>query len=412
MSTNFRDSHPKMVQLNADIERDRKDLDLYRRQQRAQVESARQTTRLKMENVSNSIAEWEDRVKNANYWIAESDRLRINVGRAQGQYDYLVNLMQNVKIGGKLDQETISIYDHASEAKTSHSAEISSIKTAVTLGLILGLGFIAWLTFRDQKFGSIFEVNERLGVAVIAQVPELPGLKGHLPLPEQGADAHTYAESYRCLRSALIFFGGETGRPRLLLVTSALPDEGKSTIAANLAYALAQGGARVLLVDADLRRGALHKLLGLRQEPGLSNLLQEPSDPDQAFQTNSLPNLAFLACGPRITNPGDRFLGPTLDQLLVRWRAQFDYVIIDSSPIFAADDATALAPKMDGTLLVVRNRYSNARQVRSALDMLGQRGARVLGVVFNRADASSHDYDYYKYANYYPAVGAPAPKTG
>ncbi len=163
-------------------------------------------------------------------------------------------------------------------------------------------------------------------------------------------------------------FQAETGRPRLLLVTSALPDEGKSTIAANLAYTLAQGGARVLLVDADLRRGALHKLLGLKQEPGLSHLLQHASDGDRVFQTNSLPNLAFLACGSRMNNPGDRFLGAALDKLLVRWRAEFDYVIIDSSPIFAADDASTLAPKMDDACLVVRSRFSNARQVRERLN--------------------------------------------
>ncbi len=96
-----------MVRLNADIERDRKDLELYRHQTKGQTEAARQTTRLKIENVRSSIAEWEARVIEANYWIAESDRLRINVQRAQGQYDELVGIMQNVKISGKIDQKLL-----------------------------------------------------------------------------------------------------------------------------------------------------------------------------------------------------------------------------------------------------------------------------------------------------------------
>jgi capsular exopolysaccharide synthesis family protein len=412
LSTNLRPMHPKMVQLNADIERDEKEVALYRQQSRDQLASSRETTRLKMENVQNSIKEWEARVVEANSRIADAERLKINVQRAQGEYDQLATLVQNVKISRNIDQEDLAILEHASPAVRSHNADKKSLESAVVGGLALGLGFIALLAIRDEKFGSVHEVNEKLGDAVIAQVPELPGLNGKLPLLENGGPSHIYAESYRCLRSALLFLASEAERPRLLLITSALPDEGKSTVAANLARTLALGGARVLLVDADLRRGHLHHLLGLEQQPGLSHLLSVPADADKVFQTNSLPNLWFIGCGERLNNPGDQFLGPALDQLLSRWRSQFDYVLVDSSPIFAADDATTLAPKMDGTLLVIRSRFSSARQVRGALDMLYQRRARVLGVVFNRADATSRSYDYYKYASYHPGADSAVAKTG
>jgi polysaccharide biosynthesis transport protein len=412
LSTNLREMHPRMVQLKADIERDEKELDLYRRQRSEQVASTRETTRLKIENVQNSIKEWEARVVEANMLIAEAERLKINVQRAQGQYDQLAALVQNVNISRNIDQEDLAILEHASPAIRSNSAQKKSMESAVVAGLAIGLGFIALLAFRDERFGSVIEVNEKLGDAVIAQVPEFPELNGKLPSLENGDPSHMYAESYRCLRSALLFLAAEADRPRLLLVTSALPDEGKSTVAANLARTLALGGARVLLVDADLRRGRLHNLLGLEQEPGLAHLLNCPADADKVLQTNSLPNLWFIACGTRLNNPGDQFLGPALDQLLSRWRSQFDYVLIDTSPIFAADDATTLAPKVDGTLLVVRSQFSSARQVRGALDMLCQRRARVLGVVFNRARASSRSYDYYKYAKYYPVADAAPVKTG
>jgi capsular exopolysaccharide synthesis family protein len=274
-------------------------------------------------------------------------------------------------------------------------------------GLALGLAFIALLTIRDEKFSSVTEVNENLGDAVIAQVPEVTGLNGkpQLQLNDVG-EMHMYAESYRCLRSALLFSSVEGGRPRVLLITSALPDEGKSTVAVNLARTLALSGARVLLVDADLRRGGLHEFFGLSQEPGLSQLLLQPSEADRIAQTDSVPNLWVIPCGSRLRNPGDLFLGAGLEELLKKWRSQFDYVLIDSSPIFAADDATTLAPKVDGTLLVVRSRFSSSRQVREALDLLQQRQARVLGVVFNRADAAARSYDYYKYAKYYPTADA------
>ena len=155
-----------------------------------------------------------------------------------------------------------------------------------------------------------------------------------------------------------------------------------------------------MLVDGDLRKGVLHQLLGLQREPGLAELLRQPGDLEKVIQKDSLLNFSFISSGTVSSNSGDLFLGPAFDELLARLRQQFDYVLIDSSPVFAADDATTLAPKVDGTLFVVRSRYSSARPVREALDLLYQRQAKVLGVVFNQADASARSYYAYKYADY------------
>jgi capsular exopolysaccharide synthesis family protein len=262
---------------------------------------------------------------------------------------------------------------------------------------------------RDDRLTSPAEVNEKLGENVVGQVPEVLGLKPAAPFPllEIDDQRHAYAESFRCLRSALLFMTAESERPRVVLITSALPHEGKSTVAANLACALALGGSRVVLVDGDLRKGVLHELMGLPREPGLAEVLHEPDRLEKVIQTNSIPNLAFMSSGSPLGNCGDVFLGPVFDQVLARLRQQFDYVMIDSSPVFAADDATTLAPKVDGTLFVVRSRYSRAGPVREALGLLYQRNARLLGVIFNQTDSSSRSNYYYKYAEYY-AKGEPA----
>jgi tyrosine-protein kinase Etk/Wzc len=161
----------------------------------------------------------------------------------------------------------------------------------------------------------------------------------------------------------------------------------------------------VLLVDADLRKGHLHNMLGLQCEPGLAELLHQPDNLDSVIQKDSLQNFAFLSRGKASGHSGDLFLSQAFDQVLARMRRQFDYVLMDSSPVFATDDATTLAPKVDGTLFVVRGNYSGARQVREALELLRQRQAKVLGLVFNRADSSAHSYYYYKYADYHGAAG-------
>jgi capsular exopolysaccharide synthesis family protein len=405
LGKNLRPKHPKMLKLQQDIDRAEKMLATIRHQSREQLVSLLDANKLKTENFLASIKEWEAKVVEANVQIAAAERLKVNVQRAQASYERLVLLVQNVAISRNIDQETLAILEPASPPKRSYIKDITVLGMAVVTSLAIGIGIIFLLAMRDDRFVSVLEVNDKLGDAVVAQVPDMPMVGGKPPLllGDGEEQQHMYAESYRNLRSALMFLAPEGERPKVVLITSALPNEGKSTVAANLAHTLALGGSRVLLVDGDLRRGHLHKAMGLAQEPGLAELLSEPVDPAKLMQRNSMPNLCFIAAGARVNNAGDLFLRPALDVLLAQWRKEFDYVLIDSSPVFATDDAATLAPRVDGTLFVVRSRFSGARQVQEALELLLRRQAKVLGVVFNRADTSAKSYHYYKYAEYYGA---------
>jgi tyrosine-protein kinase Etk/Wzc len=158
----------------------------------------------------------------------------------------------------------------------------------------------------------------------------------------------------------------------------------------------------VVLIDGDLRKGVLHHVLGAKREPGLAEILRSADALESCIQSDPALGFSFIGSGSVARNTGDLLLGPGFAQLLAKLQQRFDYVLIDSSPVFAADDASTLAPKVDGTLFVVRNGYSGAKLVREALALLYQRQARVLGVVFNRTNASSRSYYYYKYADYYP----------
>lgn len=407
LSQNLRPEHPKIVKLDAQIERDEKIIEMSRRQDReqtrAQLAASRQNIRTKMENIAVSIKEWEGKIVEANNRIAEAEHLKVSVNRTQSLYDRLVTLLQNVDISRNIEQATLAILEPASPSKRSYAAEIRLVAMSGIGGMGLGLCLIALIGFRDDRFNSLAEVNEKFGDVIVGQVPDMPAIRGktRMPLLEAEDERDMYAESYRGLRSAIFFMPQEEERPKILLVTSALPNEGKSTIAANLARTLALGGARVLLVDGDLRRGYLHDLLGMRLEPGLADLLDRPDDLEAIIQHDSLPNFAFLSRGKSVSNPGDLFLTSKLDELFARLRKEFDYVLIDSSPIFATDDAASLAPKADGTLFVVRSRFSSAGVVKEALELLGQRQVHVLGLVFNRADTSSRSYYYYKNPDYY-----------
>ena len=202
-------------------------------------------------------------------------------------------------------------------------------------------------------------------------------------------------------------------RPKLLLVTSAIPNEGKSTVAANLARAIAFSGWRVLPVHGDLRLGVQHELFGVGSEPGLAELLTEGGSfssfvrdtgifPQTGEQESSATGaLHLLPRGRLRSNPGDLWLGTRCARFLDEIRHDYDCVIMDSIPVFAADDTTSLAPKMDGVVFVVRRAFAGTRVVRRALERLYERRALVLGLVFNRANTTSRSYDYCKYAEHY-----------
>lgn len=395
----LRPKHPDIIRLDAQIERAQKLIELFQSQNREQLATARQALTMKLSSVESSIKEWESKVVQANVRIAEAERLKLAVSRTQSLYDRVITLLQNVDISRNIDQETLAILDPASPAKRSYRQEAQMFGLTLLGGLLVGLGMVFLMELRDDRFHFATEVNERFGDSIVGQVPEVRELR-HKAAPHllaNGDEPHIYAESYRNLRSALLFLPCAAQRPRVLLITSALPGEGKSTIAANLAHSLALGGSRVLLVDGDLRKGCLHEMLSLAVAPGLAELLRKPEAFAQSVQTDSLRNLFFLSRGNTSDHPGDLFLGQGLEQVLARSRQDFDYVLIDSSPVFAADDVATLAPKADGTLFVVRRRFSRACAVREALELLTQRQAKVVGLVFNRADATAHSYYYGKY---------------
>jgi capsular exopolysaccharide synthesis family protein len=395
--------HPKMVKLDEQIAHAQKMIDVYSQQNHEQIAAARQALQIKIDSVQQFITEWEAKVADANKRIATADGLKQDVLRNQGMYDRLTSLLQNVDISRDIDQDTLTILDHASPSTRSYAEAKSMLIHYTIISLGLGLGIIFLMAVRDDRFTSVVEVTERFGDSVVGQVPDIPEFSEAEPLAllEGNDDRHMYAESYRNLRSALLYLAVDGQRPKVVLITSAVPNEGKSTVATNLARALALGGSKVLLVDADLRKGYIHERLKLQSKPGLSDLLRQPDDAGKYIQATDLAGFSFLSRGGITRNPGDLFLSPAFDQILARFREQYDYVLIDSCPVFAADDTSNIAPKADGTLFVVRSRFSHARVVREALELLFQRQARVLGLILNRADSGARSNYYYKYGEYY-----------
>lgn len=206
------------------------------------------------------------------------------------------------------------------------------------------------------------------------------------------------AEAYRILRTNLQFMGLD--RPlRSLVVTSAVPEEGKTLTAANLAVAFAQTGQRVILVDADLRRPTLHRTFGLGRLAwgGLTSVLGGTVDLQAALTGTELEDLTVLTAGPIPPNPAELLGSQRMQALMAALHEQFDVVIYDTPPVLAVADASVLAPAVDGTLLVIRAYRVGHPQVRRAKEALEAVKARVLGVVLDGVRNRRGDGYYYYY---------------
>jgi capsular exopolysaccharide synthesis family protein len=194
----------------------------------------------------------------------------------------------------------------------------------------------------------------------------------------------------------------EEPRPKTFLITSAVPGEGKSTVAANLAITISGGGSKTLLVDGDLRKGVAHEYFSKEASPGLSSVLTDQIGWKACAVSTSVTNLTLLPRGKVIAGTSEHFLSQNMDRLLLELYGEYDCIIIDSAPVLANDDTASLAPKIDATVFVVRAGVSSARLTRSALDALMKRQVNVLGLVLNAADGKSAEYYYYhKYGEYY-----------
>jgi capsular exopolysaccharide synthesis family protein len=213
---------------------------------------------------------------------------------------------------------------------------------------------------------------------------------------------YSYAEAFRSLRSSLIFMPNQSDL-RTILITSAIPNEGKSTIASNLAVTMAASGARILLVDADLRRGDLAQLFGVEGRAGLSSILRGELSWKEAVVQTKYPNLSVITRGPVTNQSGELLLKPQMVSLLKEFKEHYDLAIFNTAPILATDDTPSLAPNFDGSLMVVRAQFTSARLTRNALDALYQRQVNVLGLILNSVDAEMPDYHYYRYPKYYAA---------
>jgi len=274
---------------------------------------------------------------------------------------------------------------------------------ALVAGLIVALGLSLSFEYLDDTVKTPDDVSQRLRMPLLGLVPALPGTRVPL-LSEQVPES--FGEAFRSLRTSLVFTSSSDG-PRVIAVTSSQPLEGKTTTACNLGMVLALGGARVLLVDADMRRPGLHTVVGAQNEIGLSHLLVGQARVRDAVQKTGEPNLFVISAGRIPPNPSELLTSERMNALLGHLRTgPFDWVVIDTPPVLAVTDAVIVARGVSGVVFVIGSEMTRRAHAERAIDTLNAGKPKSMGVVLNRVDFDRNKYYYsryygHHYQNYY-----------
>ncbi|PZR73911.1 MAG: hypothetical protein DLM73_09440 [Chthoniobacterales bacterium] len=401
LSKDLRPKHPKIIKINDEITKQEKLIELYRQDTVEKLETRRKSIGKQMENLQTNIKEWEAKALDLSQRLAQFNRIKGKAERLKTLYDRLTNNLKDINVSQSVDSgDQISIMEMAGAPISVRPGLLKSLLIGLGCGALAGIGILLLLDRIDDRMASFGEFQHQFSENVLGQIPK-EKTKGRVTLLQPDDARHVFAESYRNIRSSIFFMPYEGPRPKTLLITSSVPNEGKSTISSNLAITMALSGARTLLIDGDLRRGALRESFGVSSKIGFSEVLKQEVNWQEVVVPTSYPNLYLMPRGKTLGQPSEHLLRESTDQLLKEMYNHYDYILIDSSPVLAADDSTSLAPKIDATLFVVRLSYTSARLTRKSLELLYNRQVNVPGVILNYVDTSLPEYYYYQYSEYY-----------
>lgn len=275
---------------------------------------------------------------------------------------------------------------------------VRNIALGLAVGAVLGIGLAVLRDRLDNTVKDRTTLEEITGTGIVGSIP-LDKERRKQPAISFDKDNSGIAEAFRKLRTNLQFLAVDNP-PRLIVLTSSIPSEGKSTAAINIALSLAEAEHNVVLVDGDMRRPVLHKYLGLIGSVGFSTVISGGASLSEALQKTRYPGLTVLTSGAIPPNPSELLGSLSARKLLSELRAEFDYVIVDSTPLLAVTDATILAAGSDGVLLISRFGQTKRDQLTHAVGNLASVGAPLLGAVFTMlptrgSSAYSYSYSYY-----------------
>ncbi|MBI4515433.1 MAG: polysaccharide biosynthesis tyrosine autokinase [Deltaproteobacteria bacterium] len=412
MGQKFKPAYPAMVQLKSEVDSARARIESEIRKVVGGIESNYLAAKTRQDELYAQLEAQKNTAMDLKENSVEYNMLKRDVDTSHALYESTLARMKETTVADSLRVSNVTVVD---KAETPLYPSRPKRTLNLLLSLIAGLTFGTALAFGFEYFDNTLktpeEVERFVRLPALGVVPSYAGgaVAGEpagaaLPaLPRELVTFHhgrsVVAEAYRTIRTAIMLSRADNP-PQLVLVTSGQAGEGKTVTAVNTAITLAQSGARVLVVDADMRRPRCHRVLGTENGHGLSTVLTGQSELDEAIRETGISRLFFMASGPLPPNPAELVGSRKMRELLAQLREKFDYVLIDSPPVLPVTDAVLLSTMADGVVLVTRGQHTPKEVVRQARDRLDYARARILGVVLNNVNVNSGDYYYHNRYTY------------
>jgi len=414
-------TYPKALRLQDQM----KDVDaLIVRERKRMVENIRNeflAAARRQQFLAAALADQKKEVDKGSQFLIEYNLLKRELDSNQTLYDGLLQRLKDATVTAGLRATNIHTIDEAAiPSYPVRPNKMRNIEFALAAGLALGIALAFTQEALDNSIKNAQEMEKLTGLPTLAIIPmgtsslvmrsgllQGSGTNGHSSpsnvelsvLQKPGA---AISEAYRALRTSVLLSTAEQP-PRVVLVTSSQPDEGKTSTSLNLAATLAQKGSRVLLVDADMRRPGLSKALSMPTGSGLSGILTGAYEYDETLlkRVPGLDSLYLLSSGPRAPNPAELLCSIKMEKLVQTLRQKFDHVIIDSPPILPITDATIISTLVDGVVMVVESDKTSRAALNRACRVMEHSGGRILGTVFNKVDTRRDGYYGYRYYHGY-----------
>jgi capsular exopolysaccharide synthesis family protein len=362
--------------------------------------SSKQNLQTQINDMDAQVKSVEGQLQNAQTDV-EKASLSNKLSDLQSIYSNLVMTFEQVRMAEAQNVPNIVPIEPAVPSASPISPNVQrSTLLAALVGALLVMGGIFAIDALDDSVRTPEEITRKLGLPVLAIISHFDNTAEN-PITEEKPRSPV-SEAFRSLRTAVQYTGVDYPL-KTILVTSAEPGEGKTTITVNLAIVFSQGGRRVTLVDADLRHPSIHKRLEYPNRYGLSSLFVNSSDNlDGSMQKTRIENLSIVTSGDIPPNPSELLGSQKMGKILTQLKDLSDVILLDSPPVTAVTDATVMVPLVDGVLLVVKPGATRFTSIRRTIEQLRRANANIIGVVFNDLNLRSSRYRYsYYYRGYY-----------
>lgn len=423
LSLTYKPDYPKLVQVQKQLDTIQKSID----RQKASVTKNIVDKYNAAVNREDYLAQAVDKAKKELNDLADKT-ITYNIYKRDADsthelYDGMLQRMKEANVSAGLKASNIRIVDAAVVPGGPVKPRVLlNLAVGVFLGLALGIGLAFFQEYLDKTLKSSDDVEQLLRLPSLGVLPKfslngagkveeeqllLTGSNGNGATAPGIQHAPESVEAFRSLRTSILLSASPV--PKLLLVTSALPSEGKTTTTVNLGATLASLGNRVVIVDCDMRRPACHRSTGVENNPGFVQCLTGHVDLEGAvLPVPGVDGLSVIPCGPIPPNPAEVLSSPLAAELLRKLRTQFEYVLVDSPPLLSVSDSRILATMTDAVVLVTRAHSTPYDLVRRARSLLYGTGARILGVALNDVDLhqGGMGYEQYRYGYGYGYAGA------